>query len=227
MTLRSAGLAIAVGSPLLALYILGVILLLDLDSPQGQYALAVPVAIFLGFVPWGFLLDRMTASGQPVEAGTSPKWLPVFVAVLDAAKGALAVALGWAAIGTAEGTTGVGLAVLAGDTSSRCLFRYGRTGPVTVGSLLVLQPLAGAVAVALVPPAALAARRGIPGGLLVALAVLVAPLVMVLVGQSEYILLAFAGPAAALMLLQYRKAPPSTGLAGPRSPTPPASTSPP
>ena len=43
-TLRTAGLTVAVGSPCLALYILGVILLLDIDAASGQYALAVPVA---------------------------------------------------------------------------------------------------------------------------------------------------------------------------------------
>ena len=209
MTLRTAGLAVAVGSPGFALYILGVILLLDIDAASGQYALAVPVALFLGFVPWGFLLDRMTAYSRHGVAKSGTGWMAGFVAVLDAGKGALAVALGWAAIDTPEGTMAVGLAVLAGDLTSRLLFRYGRVGPVSVGALLVIEPLAGVIAVAFVPLAILVARRGLPGGLLVAVTVVVAPLVLSLVGEAEYVHLFFAGPAAALMFLQYRKQPSS------------------
>ena len=230
MTLRSAGLAVAVGSPLFALYILGVLLLLDLDSAPGQYALAVPVAIFLGFVPWGFLLDQILASGQQgafsqqrassqqealsqqapdqrAEASAGPGWLPGIIGVLDVGKGALAVGLGWAALDAGQGTMAVGLAVLAGHTASSLLSGHGRAGPVTVGALLVMAPLAGIVAVASAPPAFLAVRRNLPGGLLVTLAVIVGTSVMALIGQADYIHLAFAGPAAALMLYQYRKEP--------------------
>jgi uncharacterized integral membrane protein len=76
-----------------------------------------------------------------------------------------------------------------------------------VGALLVIAPLAGIVAVASVPLAFLAVRRNLPGGLLVTLAVIVGTSVMALIGQAEYIHLAFAGPAAALMLYHYRKEP--------------------
>ena len=223
MTLRTAGLTVAVGSPLFALYILGVILLLDLDSPSGQYALAVPVAVFLGFVPWGFLLHRMTSpNGQAAKSGIN--WLSTSIALLDAGKGALSVALGWAAIGTPEGTMAAGLSVLTGDAASRLLFRHGQSGPVTIGSLLSMAWLPGVIALASVPLALLAVQRGLPGGLLTALAVIVAPLVLALVGIAEYIHLLFAGPAAALMLLQYRGISPSGTLEDPNAPTPPGNT---
>ena len=225
MTLRTAGLAVAVGSPLFALYILGVILLLDLDSPSGQYALAVPVAVFLGFVPWGFLLHQLILPGNGTrQAG--PTWLASFIAALDGGKGALSVTLGWAALGTPEGTTAAALAVLAGDVTSRVLFRHGRSGPVSVGALLTMAWLPGVIVVASVPIAFLGVLRGLPGGLLVALAVIVAPLVMALLDRAEYVHLLFAGPAAALMLLQYHRASPSTAVGESTGPTPPTSTSP-
>ena len=73
------------------------------------------------------------------------------------------MALGWAAIDTAEGTIAVGLAVLVGDLTSRLLFRYGRVGPVSVGALLVIEPLAGVIAVAFVPLAIVVARPWLAG----------------------------------------------------------------
>ena len=151
MTLRSAGLAVAVGSPMFALYILGVLLLLDLESVTGQYALAMPVALFLGFVPWGFLINQVVASGQLPDRKSTSGWLSGLIAVLDAGKGALAVTLGWAAIDTSEGTMAAGLAVLAGHTAASLVFRHGRAGPVSVGALLVMAWLPGTIAVASVP----------------------------------------------------------------------------
>ena len=168
MTLRSAGLAVAVGSPMFALYILGVLLLLDLESLSGQYALAMPVALFLGFVPWGFLINQVVASGQLPDRKSTSGWLSGLIAVLDSGKGALAVTLGWAAIDTSEGTMAAGLAVLAGHTAASLVFRHGRAGPVSVGGLLVMAWLPGTIAVASVPLAILAVRRGLPGGVLVA-----------------------------------------------------------
>ncbi len=223
MTIRSAGLAVAVGSPLFALYILGVILLLDLGSPSGQYALSVPVALFLGFVPWGFLLHQMTSSGSRVR-NTRISRLSVFVAALDAGKGSLAVGLGWAATGTPEGTMTTGLAVLAGDVASRLLFCYGGSGPVSVGALLAMAWLPGVVAVASVPIAMLAVIRGLPGGLLVALAVILGPLVLGLVGETKYIYLVFAGPASVLMLFQYRSIAPQYPVNEATRPTLPGNT---
>ena len=164
MTLRSAGLAVAVGSPVFALYILGVLLLLDLESTSGQYALAMPVALFLGFVPWGFLINQVVASGQLPDRKSTSGWLSGVIAVLDSGKGALAVTLGWAAIDTSEGTMAAGLAVLTGHTAASLVFRHGRAGPVSVGGLLVMAWLPGTIAVASVPLAILAVRRGLPGG---------------------------------------------------------------
>ena len=223
MTLRSAGLAVAVGSPLFALYILGVILLLDLDSPLGQYALSVPVALFLGFMPWGFLLHQMTSSGARVR-NTRISRLSVFVAALDTGKGGLAVGLGWAATGMPEGTMITGLAVLTGDVASRLLFRYGGSGPVSVGALLAMAWLPGVLAVASVPIAILAVIRGLPGGLLVALAVILGPLVLALVGETKYIYLVFAVPASVLMLFQYRSIAPQGPVNEATRPTLPGNT---
>ena len=220
MTLRSAGLAVAVGSPLFALYILGTILLLDLDSSSGQYALTVPVAAFLGFVPWGFLLHQMTSS----TGKSGPNWLAAFVALLDAGKGALAVGLGWAAMGTPEGTMAVGLAALTGDLASRLLFRHGRSGAVSLGALLAMAWLPGVVALASVPLAVVGVRRGLPGGLLVALGLIMAPLVLALVREAEYIHLLFAGPASAIMMFQYRKIGVSSAADEAIPPTRPANT---
>ena len=224
MTLRSAGLAVAVGSPMFALYILGVLLLLDLESASGQYALAMPVALFLGFVPWGFLINQVVASGQLPDRKSTSGWLSGLITVLDVGKGALAVTLGWAAIDTSEGTMAAGLAVLAGHTAASLVFRHGRAGPVSVGALLVMAWLPGTIAVASVPLAILAVRRGLPGGVLVASAMIVATLVLALVGQTEHIYVAFVGPAAALMLFQYRKKPPPAVAIDASDPIPPAST---
>ena len=224
MTLRSAGLAVAVGSPMFALYILGVLLLLDLESLSGQYALAMPVALFLGFVPWGFLINQVVASGQLPDRKSTSGWLSGLIAVLDSGKGSLAVTLGWAAIDTSEGTMAAGLAVLTGHTAASLVFRHGRAGPVSVGALLVMAWSPGTIAVASVPLAILAVRRGLPGGVLVASAMIVATLVLALVGQTEHIYVAFVGPAAALMLFQYRKEPPPAVATDASDPIPPAST---
>lgn len=227
MTLRTAGLAVALGSPLFALYILGVILLLDLDSPPGQYALAMPVAVFLGFVPWGFLLHQMASSAS--QTGKQPDGirLRAFVALLDAGKGALAAALGWAATNTPEGTMAAGLAVLTGDVASRLLFRYGRSGGVSVGALLVMAWLPGVIALASVPLAMAGVQRRLPGGLVVAMAVIAAPLVLALANQAEYVYLLFAGPAGAIMLFQYRRVDYHNAADEAIPPIPPANTSPP
>ena len=76
MTVRHVALGVAIGSPLFALYILGVLLAFDMDSAPGQYALVIPVSYFLGSMPWGFLLTQVATGGQPAPSGTAlpQKW---------------------------------------------------------------------------------------------------------------------------------------------------------
>ena len=202
MTLRNVALAVAVGSPLFALYILGALLLLDMDSAPGQYALAVPVALFLGAVPWGFLLSQAIAGGKQGDDAALPGWLPAGVAVLDAWKGALGVALGSVVVGAEVGAMAAGLAVLTGHVGSACWSRVGRGGPVLVGGLLAMAPVAGAVALAAVLPAILAQRRGLPGEVLVGLAALLATLLLALFDQTHYAHLGFVAPASVLTTWQ-------------------------
>ena len=224
MTLRSAGLAVAVGSPVFALYILGVLLLLDLESTSGQYALAMPVALFLGFVPWGFLITKWSLRASCQTENQPPVGSQALSLYLIRGRGALAVTLGWAAIDTSEGTMAAGLAVLAGHTAASLVFRHGRAGPVSVGGPAGDGMVAGNHSRRIRPLGHLAVRRGLPGGVLVASAMIVATLVLALVGQTEHIYVAFVGPAAALMLFQYRKEPPPAVATDASDPIPPAST---
>ena len=215
MTVQNAALGVAIGSPLFALYILGVLLAFDMDSAPGQYALVVPVSYFLGSMPWGFLLTQAADAGRPQSpdtATTSLNALSISMATLDAGKGALSVALGWAVIDTGEGAIAAGLAVLAGHSWSVFRRLRGERGAATLlGGLLVMEPIAGAIGAATLPLALLGHRLLLPMAIVVAGIAFMATLVMAFVDQTTYLYLLYVGPAALLVIYRHREGLPLPG----------------
>ena len=207
---------VAIGLPLAAFYILGVLLALDMNSTAGQYALLVPVCYLLGSMPWGFLLTYAIKGVDVTRYGSGKTGvanvmrtvggkMAAIVLVLDGGKGALSMALAWAVADTGEAMVVAGLVAMAGHNWSVFLgFKGGRGVATSLGGLLVMQPVAGAVAMAAFLPVTLASRYFSAGSLTATVIAFVATLVMALMGQSPYIYLLYTGPGGLAIVWLHR-----------------------
>ena len=203
-------------APLLAVYVLVVLLVLDMDSAPAQYALIVPIAYVLGSIPWGYLITR-AAKGVDIrqygsgKIGTSNVLrtaggrLSALALALDLTKGLLAVLLARVAADTASVEVTAGLVALVGHNWSVFLgFKGGRGIATGLGGLLIMEPIAGAIALATFVPVTLLTRY-LSLGCLVALAVaFLSVLGMVLLDHSSAAYLAYTGVGGAIIYWQHR-----------------------
>lgn len=201
---------------MLAVYVLLVALLLDMDSAYAQYALVLPVAYVLGSIPWGYLITvivkgvdiRQYGSGK---TGTSNVLRSVggryaaLALVLDLSKGLLAVYLARAAADGPAPEVAAGLMALVGHNWSIFLgFKGGRGIATGLGALLVMAPVAGAIAVASFTPITVLSRYLSLGSVISVIVAFLALLAMVLLDQSSSTYLAYAGIGGAIILWQHK-----------------------
>ena len=212
-----AGVALALMlAPLLAVYVLVVLLVLDMDSAPAQYALIVPIAYVLGSIPWGYLIT-LAAKGVDIRQYGSGKIgmsnvlrtaggrLSTLALALDLTKGLLAVLLARVAADTEAVEVTAGLFALVGHNWSVFLgFKGGRGIATGLGGLLIMEPIAGAIALATFVPVTLLTRY-LSLGCLVALAVaFLSVLGMVLLDHSSAAYLAYTGVGGAMIYWQHR-----------------------
>lgn len=209
-------LLIALGMPLTALYIGVIVLTMDINSPKGQYALIIPVAYLLGSIPWGFLLTqtlvgkdiRHYGSGSTGTANvlrTAGSKLAIIVLLLDVSKGALSVALAKAVAGTEGAMVAGGLASLAGHNWPIFLsFKGGRGVATGLGAMLVMHPMAIAIAATVYIPVIFVSRYSSLGSLTGVASAFIATLILALVDFASYTLLLYTGPGGTAIFWLHR-----------------------
>ena len=144
--------------PVLAAAVVGAFLFLE-DQPRPlQYAVVAALSYLLGSVPWGYLLLRLHTGEDVRDYGsgrtgmtnvlrTGGGKIAATTMALDVAKAALAVLLARAVIGTNEADVVAGLLVLVGHNWPVFLqFRGGRGILTGLGGILMMAPVAAAVA---------------------------------------------------------------------------------
>lgn len=203
-------------APLLAVYVLVVLLVLDMDSSYGQYALLIPVAYILGSVPWGYLITlavrgvdiRQYGSGKVGYSNvlrTTGGAFAVLALALDLSKGLLAVFLARAVADTDAAQVATGLVALAGHNWSLFLgFRGGRGIATGVGGLIVMEPIAAAVAMATFTPITLLTRYLSLGSTVSVVVAFLTVLVMVIIDRSTAAYLVYTGIGGAMIIWQHR-----------------------
>ena len=202
--------------PLLALYIVIVLLVLDMDRAYAQYALVLPVSYIVGSIPWGFLTTlavkgvdiRQYGSGKTGFSNvlrTSGGPFASVALILDLSKGVLAVLLARVVGDTEALEVAAGLMALAGHNWSVFLGFTGGRGIVTgTGGLLVMEPIAAGVAFAVFTPITLLTRYLSLGSMIAVIVPFITVGVLVLLDRSSATYLAYTGVAAAVILWQHR-----------------------
>ena len=141
---------------------------------------AVVIGYFLGSIPFGLLLTRMIGIDiRQVGSGnigttnvlrTGNKWLAAATLLLDAGKGAAAVAIGREIGGETSAIAGGTAAFLGHCFPIWLRFRGGKGVAAILGITLAASPLAGAAALAAWLGGALVTRYSSVGGMLAAVA---------------------------------------------------------
>ena len=202
--------------PLLAVYVLVIILVLDTDRAYAQYAIIVPISYILGSIPWGFLIAhvvkgidlRQYGSGNTGTSNvlrTTGGAFAVVALVLDLTKGLLAVFLARAIVDTPSAEVTAGLAALAGHNWSAFLGLKGGRGIATgLGGLLVMQPLAAVLAMAAFSLVTLPTRYLSLGSIVSVIAAFLSLLAIVLMDQSPPTYLAYTGVGGVIIIWRHR-----------------------
>ena len=203
-------------APLLGIYVIVVLLVLDMDRAYAQYALVLPVSYILGSIPWGFLTTlavrgvdiRQYGSGKTGFSNvlrTSGGPFASVALILDLSKGLLAVLLAKVVGDTATIEVAAGLLALAGHNWSVFLGFTGGRGIVTgTGALLMMEPIAAAVAFAVFTPITLFTRYLSLGSIIAVTVPFISVAVLVLLDRSSAVYLAYVGVAGAIILWQHR-----------------------
>ena len=202
--------------PALAVYVAIMLVRADLDSAAGQYALLIPVAYILGSIPWGFLIGlavkgvdiRQYGSGKIGTSNvlrTAGGKFAALALALDLSKGLLAVLMARLVADDPAVEVVAGLAALAGHNWSVFLaFKGGRGIATGLGGLLIMQPIAGAIAVGVFLPITLGTRILSLGSIVSNWAAFVALLVIVLLDYASATYLWYVGIGCALITWQHR-----------------------
>ena len=202
--------------PLLAVYVLVIILVLDTDRAYAQYAIIVPISYILGSIPWGFLIAhvvkgidlRQYGSGNTGTSNvlrTTGGAFAVVALVLDLTKGLLAVFLARAIVDTPSAEVTAGLAALAGHNWSAFLGLKGGRGIATgLGGLLVMQPLTAVLAMAAFSLVTLPTRYLSLGSIVSVIAAFLSLLAIVLMDQSPATYLAYTGVGGVIIIWRHR-----------------------
>ncbi len=202
--------------PVLALYAAVMLLTVDMESAPGQYALLIPVAYVLGSIPWGFLIGmavkgvdiRQYGSGKTGTSNvlrTAGGKFAALALALDLSKGLLAVLMVRLVADDPAVEVAAGLAALAGHNWSVFLnFKGGRGIATGVGGLLIMQPVAAAIAVGVFLPVTLLTRFLSLGSIVSNWTAFLALLVMVLLDYAPATYLWYTGIGGAVITWQHR-----------------------
>ena len=115
------------------------------------------------------------------------------------------MALGWAVADSGEGMLVAGLAAIAGHNWSVFLaFKGGRGVVTSLGGLLVMEPIAGAVGVAVFLPVVLASRYFSAGSLAAVAAAFLATVVMAATDTADNTTLIYGSVAGLTIYWQHR-----------------------
>ena len=202
--------------PALAVYVAIMMVRADLDSAAGQYALLIPVAYILGSIPWGFLIGlavkgvdiRQYGSGKIGTSNvlrTAGGKFAALALALDLSKGLLAVLMARLVADDPAVEVVAGLAALAGHNWSVFLaFKGGRGIATGLGGLLIMQPIAGAIAVGAFLPITLGTRILSLGSIVSNWTAFIALLVMALLDYTSPTYLWYVGIGCALITWQHR-----------------------
>ena len=202
--------------PLLAVYVLIVLFVLDIDQSYAQYALILPISYVLGSIPWGFLIT-MAVKGVDIreygsgKTGTSNVLrsaggsFAVLALALDLTKGLLAVFLARALADSPSVEVAAGLAALGGHNWPLFLgFRGGRGIAAGLGGLLVMSPIAGAIAFASFLPVTFLSRYLSLGSIASVTVAFLCLLALVLLDHSSVTYLWYTGIGGAIIIWQHR-----------------------
>ncbi len=202
--------------PLLAIYVLVVLVVLDTDRAYAQYALVLPIAYVLGSVPWGFLITQIIKGidirnygsgniGTSNVLRTAGGRYAVMALALDLSKGLLAVFLAKVVADSITLEVVTGLVVLAGHNWSMFLgFKGGRGIATGIGGLLVMSPLAAGIGFASFVPITLLSRYLSLGSIIGITITFLALLVLVLLGQTSATYLFYAGFGNMMIIWKHR-----------------------
>ena len=202
--------------PLLAVYVIVIALVLDMDRPYGQYALIVPVSYVLGSIPWGFLISllakgvdiRKFGSGRTGMSNvlrTAGGRYAVVALVLDLSKGLLAVLLARAVADEPAVEVAAGLSALIGHNWSVFLgFKGGRGIATGLGGILVMAPIAGGIAIAAFIMVTVPTKYVSLGSICSVLTAFLSLLALVLLDHSPATYLLYSGVGGAIIIWQHR-----------------------
>ena len=144
--------------PVLAAAVAGTFLFLGDQPLPVQYAVIAALSYLLGSVPWGYMLLRLRTGEDVRDYGsgrtgmtnvlrTGGGKIAAVTMTLDVAKAVLAVLLARAVIGSTEADVAAGLLVLVGHNWPVFLqFRGGRGILTGLGGILMMAPIAAAIA---------------------------------------------------------------------------------
>lgn len=213
--MRAALVMLAV-PPLLAVYLMVVLLTLDLSNLYAQYLLVVPLAYALGSIPWGYMIIQ-TVRGVDIRRYGSGRIgttnvlrigggrLALLVLLLDASKGILAVLLARAAGDSPTIEVVAGLVALAGHNWPAFLgFKGGRGIAPGAGALAIISPITLAVGVGLFAGVALASRYISLASLLAVVAAVTVLAILTLVRDSPTVYLAYVSAGGGVIIWQHR-----------------------
>ena len=202
--------------PVLAGYLLGVVLALDMDKAYAQYLLIVPLVYIMGSIPWGYMITRVRQGVDIREygsgrigtsnvlrtAGLRPATL---VLALDCSKGVLAVLLARVVADTAVAEVVAGLVTLAGHNWSPFLrFKGGRGIATGAGSTLVISPISLGIGGVVFVMVTLTTRYLSLGSLIGSTVVVVVMLVQATAGDFSHYYLIYSGAGGLMIFWQHR-----------------------
>ena len=202
--------------PLLAVYVVVIALALDMDRTYAQYALVLPIAYIVGSIPWGYLITMIVRGVDVREYGSGRTGtanvlrsaggkVAVVALALDLSKGLLAVFLAKAVADDAAVEVAAGLMALLGHNWPVFLkFKGGRGIATGFGGLLVMAPVAAAIAVASFTPVTVLSRYLSLGSIASLFGAFFSTLVMVLLDQTSATYLLYTGIGCSIILWQHR-----------------------
>lgn len=215
-------LGVVILPPVIALYITLVLLLLDTSEPYVQYLVIIPLSYVLGAIPWGFLFSRISKgidvrqygsgkTGMSNVLRTSGGRMATLVFIFDITKGALVVVLARAITDSPWAEVVAGLLSLIGHNWSIFLGFTGGRGLLTgFGSLLVMSPISGLIAISSFLPITLITRYLSLGSIIglivgcVTLIILTITEMPIPLSDPDPVYMAYIFVAASIILWQHR-----------------------
>ena len=213
--MRAALLALTL-PPLLAIYVVGVVVAFDLSKTYPQYLLVVPLAYVLGSIPWGYMITKIRHDVDIRDYGSgrigtsnvlrfAGKRLAVVVLALDLSKGVLAVLLARIVSDTAIAEVVAGLVVLAGHNWSPLMgFKGGRGIAPGAGGLVVISPISIGIGVAVFALVTSTTRYVSLGSLVGVLSAVAVLLVQIAITSLSPTYLIFGGIGELIILWQHK-----------------------